>query len=183
MMADKRKIPNEELDRLNVEEFRSSEKIPVMVMLDNIRSALNVGSIFRTADAFRLEKILITGITATPPHRDIRKTALGATESVEWEKVEEPMDRIVALKEQGYEIIAIEQVEGSSNLDEFSFEPDKKYLLILGHEVKGVSQELVDLSDHCIEIPQLGTKHSLNVAVAAGMAIWQLAVKTGALKA
>jgi tRNA G18 (ribose-2'-O)-methylase SpoU len=169
-----RKLSNEELDRLAVEEYKESKKIPVLVVLDNIRSQNNIGSVFRTADAFRLEGLILCGITATPPHREIHKTALGATESVRWEYREKTIEAILELKERGYQIISVEQVEGAVNLDQLNLLSDQKYALVFGHEIRGVKQEVVDLSDHCIEIPQFGTKHSLNISVAAGIVIWEI---------
>ncbi|MCK5134424.1 MAG: RNA methyltransferase [Bacteroidales bacterium] len=169
-----RKLLNEELDRLTVGEYKESKKIPVMVVLDNIRSQNNIGSVFRTADAFRMEGILLCGITATPPHREIHKTALGATESVNWEYREKTTDAILDLKKKGYQILAVEQVEGAEILDQLVLSPEKKYALVFGHEVRGVDQKVVDLSDLCIEIPQFGTKHSLNISVAAGVVIWEV---------
>ena len=169
-----RKLLNEELDRMSVEEFKDSEKIPVMIVLDNVRSQNNIGSVFRTADAFRLEGIYLCGITATPPHREIHKTALGATESVHWEYREETTDAIQELKEKGYRILSIEQTEGAVSLEQLDLTSEDKYALVLGHEIRGVDQKVVDLSDLCIEIPQYGTKHSLNISVAAGIVIWEV---------
>jgi len=169
-----RKLLNEELDRLEVEEYKESKKIPVMVVLDNIRSQNNIGSVFRTADAFRLEGIILCGITATPPHREIHKTALGATESVSWEYRTETTDAIIELKEKDYQILSVEQVEGAVSLDQLTLLPGEKYAIVFGHEVRGVEQDVVNLSDRCIEIPQYGTKHSLNISVAAGIVIWEV---------
>jgi 23S rRNA (guanosine2251-2'-O)-methyltransferase len=169
-----RKILNEELDRLSVEAFRKARKIPVVVVLDNVRSQNNIGSVFRTADAFRLEGIILCGITATPPHREIHKTALGATESVQWKYHKETTTAIEELKEQGYKIMSVEQAEGAIPLDSLKLSPGEKVALVLGHEIRGVDQKVVDLSDHCIEIPQFGTKHSLNISVAAGLVIWEV---------
>ena len=169
-----RKLLNEELGRLSVDAFRKLEKIPIVVVLDNVRSLHNIGSIFRTADAFRLEGIYLCGITATPPHREIHKTALGATESVHWEYREETTRLIQELKEQDYRIFSIEQAEGAVTLDQIQLRGNQKYALVFGHEIRGVKQEVVDRSDQCIEIPQYGTKHSLNVSVAAGIVIWEL---------
>ena len=169
-----RKLLNEELGRLSVDAFRKLEKIPIVVVLDNVRSLHNIGSIFRTADAFRLEGIYLCGITATPPHREIHKTALGATESVHWEYREETTRLIQELKEQDYRIFSIEQAEGAVTLDQIQLRGNQKYALVFGHEIRGVKQEVVDMSDQCIEIPQYGTKHSLNVSVAAGIVIWEL---------
>ncbi len=169
-----RKLLNDELDRLSVEEFKRVDKIPLTLVLDNIRSLNNIGSVFRTADAFRLEKIYLCGITATPPHREIHKTALGATESVRWEYKEETVDAISELKQTGYQIFSVEQAEGALLLDQVQLADNQKYALVFGHEVRGVDQRVVDMSDHCLEIPQYGTKHSLNISVAAGIVIWEL---------
>lgn len=170
-----RKLLNEELDRLDIKAFKKSSKLPVVVVLDNIRSLNNIGSIFRTSDAFRLESIALCGITAIPPHREIHKTALGATESVSWKYYDETLDAIAELKEKDFRIIAVEQVVNSIMLENFKPDPSEKYALVLGHEMRGVQQEVVDASDICIEIPQYGTKHSLNIAVAAGIVIWEMA--------
>jgi len=169
-----RKLLNEELGRLSVDAFKKLEKIPIVVVLDNVRSLHNIGSIFRTADAFRLDGIYLCGITATPPHREIHKTALGATESVRWEYREETTRLIQELKEQDYRIFSIEQAEEAVTLDQIQLRGNQKYALVFGHEIRGVKQEVVDMSDLCIEIPQYGTKHSLNVSVAAGIVIWEL---------
>ena len=169
-----RKLLNEELDRLSVEAFKKVEKTPFMLVMDNVRSLHNIGSLFRTADAFRLEGIYLCGITATPPHREIHKTALGATESVSWEYREETTDAISELKEKGYMILSVEQAEGAVLLDQVQLSDNQKYALVFGHEIRGVDQDVVDLSDQCIEIPQYGTKHSLNISVAAGIVIWEL---------
>jgi 23S rRNA (guanosine2251-2'-O)-methyltransferase len=169
-----RKRLNEELGRKSVDQFRNSEKSPFSIVLDNVRSHNNIGSVFRTADAFLVEKILLCGITAVPPHRDIQKTALGATESVEWIYYSSTLEALKELKALGYILIAIEQVEASSELQDFQIEKGKKYALIFGHEIDGVAQEVVNLCDHCIEIPQFGTKHSFNIAVSAGIVLWEL---------
>lgn len=169
-----RKLLNEELDRLSVDDFKKVEKVPFTIVLDNVRSLHNVGSVFRTADAFRLEGIYLCGITATPPHREIHKTALGATESVAWEYRERTTEAIRELKERGYRILSVEQTEGAVLLDQVQLSERQKYALVFGHEIRGVDQEVVDQSDQCIEIPQYGTKHSLNVSVAAGIVIWEL---------
>ena len=169
-----RKLLNEELDRLSVGEFKESSKIPVVVVLDNVRSQNNIGSVFRTADAFRVEGIFLCGITATPPHREIHKTALGATESVHWEYHEDTATAIKGLKEEGYRILSVEQAEGAQSLENIILSENEKYALVLGHEIRGVDQRVVDLSDQCIEIPQYGTKHSLNISVAAGIVIWEV---------
>ena len=174
-----RKLLNEELDRLSVEAFKTVDKIPFMIVLDNVRSLNNIGSVFRTADAFRLEGIYLCGITATPPHREIHKTALGATESVYWEYREETTDAIAELKEKGYQIYSVEQTDGSVLLDQVQLSGKQKYALVFGHEIRGVDQQVVDMSDQCIEIPQYGTKHSLNISVAAGIVIWELFRRCG----
>ena len=168
-----RKLKNSELERISVENFKSFEKTPIVVVLDNIRSALNVGSSFRTSDAFRVEKIYLCGITATPPNKEIRKSALGATESVEWEKVEDTESVIKKLKSDGYHICAIEQTEKSTMLNDFIL-PEKPIAVVFGHEVNGVQQSVIDLCNQCIEIPQIGTKHSLNISVSVGIVIWDL---------
>ncbi len=169
-----RKLKNSELNRLDVSEFKNSEKTPLIVVLDNVRSLNNIGSVFRTSDAFLIEKIYLCGITATPPHRDIQKTALGATESVEWKYFANAIDAINELKENQYKIISIEQVEGSVSLERFEIIENQKYAVIFGNEVKGVQQEIIDKSDICIEIPQFGTKHSFNISVSAGIVLWEL---------
>ena len=169
-----RKLKNEELGRLEIKEFKQVEKTPIVIILDNIRSLNNIGSVFRTADGFLLEKIYLCGITATPPHKDIHKTALGATESVTWEYKKDTLDAILELKNSGYTIISAEQAEGSTSLQDFKINSDKKYAIIFGHEVKGVSQSVVDASDYCIEIPQYGTKHSFNISVSAGIILWEI---------
>jgi len=169
-----RKLLNEELDRLSVKAFKKVEKTPFMLVMDNVRSLHNIGSLFRTADAFRLEGIYLCGITATPPHREIHKTALGATESVQWEYREKTTDAISELKEKGYLILSVEQAEGAVLLDQVQLSDKQKYALVFGHEIRGVDQDVVDMSDQCIEIPQYGTKHSLNISVAAGIVIWEL---------
>lgn len=169
-----RKLLNEELDRLSIAEFKKSKKIPVMVVLDNVRSQNNIGSVFRTADAFRLEGIILCGITSKPPHREIHKTALGATDSVHWEYLENTLDAIRKLKEKNYQVLSVEQAEGSVSLENLHLSLKQKYALVFGHEIRGVDQQVVDLSDQCIEIPQYGTKHSLNISVAAGIVIWEV---------
>jgi len=169
-----RKLLNEELERLTLEEYKRVEKTPLWVVLDNIRSLHNIGSVFRTADAFRLEGIFLCGITATPPHREIHKTALGATESVRWEYRKETGVAIAELKEKGCRIWAVEQAEGAVRLDRVPITKDEHYALVFGHEIRGVEQQVVDMSDLCVEIPQYGTKHSLNISVAAGIVIWHL---------
>ncbi len=167
-----RKLKNSELARKTINEFKKSEKIPVTIILDNIRSMNNIGSVFRTSDAFLIEKIFLCGITAKPPHNDIRKTALGATESVNWEYYNNIKDAIIHLKSKYYTIVAIEQVKNSILLQNFNIKKNEKYALIFGNEVKGVQQNIVNLCDYCIEIPQEGTKHSLNISVSAGVVLW-----------
>ena len=169
-----RKLLNEELERLTIEEYKRSEKIPVMAVLDNIRSQNNIGSVFRTADAFRLQGILLCGITATPPHREIHKTALGATETVHWEYWKDTVDAVKDLKKKDYRIISVEQVENGDSLERLQLKTSQRYAVVFGHEIRGVDQRVVDLSDRCIEIPQYGTKHSLNIAVAAGIVVWEI---------
>lgn len=169
-----RKILNRELNRLTNEEFKETRKAPFVVVLDNIRSLNNIGSVFRTSDAFVVDEIHLCGITATPPHKDIHKTALGATESVDWKYFDDTKQSIDVLKEHGYKIFAIEQVESSIMLDDFKVIPNEKYALVFGNEVKGVDQDVVDICDGYIEIPQFGTKHSLNISVSAGVVIWDL---------
>lgn len=172
-----KKLTMEELDRISVGEFKKTQKSPIALVLDNVRSLNNVGSAFRTADAFRIEKIILCGITGTPPHRDIQKTALGATESVDWEYCLNTSEAIEKLKSGGYRICALEQVENSVKLNKFSPEKGKKYALIFGNEVFGVEQEVLKSCDYILEIPQLGTKHSLNISVSLGIAVWDLMVK------
>ena len=167
-----RKLKITELNRLTAEQFKASNKTPIVVVLDHVRSLNNVGSVFRTADAFRMERIYLCGITATPPNAEIHKTALGAEETVEWRYFKETTDAVKELKQQGYIICALEQAEGSVSLKNLSLDSNKKYAVVVGHEVKGVQQEVVDECDFCVEIPQYGTKHSLNVSVAAGIVLW-----------
>lgn len=167
-----RKLKIEELNRISVDEFKEAKKIPLAVVLDNVRSRHNIGSVFRTGDAFRIEEILLCGITGTPPDAEIHKTALGAEDSVKWRYFEETLSAVEALKAEGYTVFSIEQAENSVSLEELELDKEKKYALILGHEVHGVAQEVIDASDGCIEIPQYGTKHSLNVSVTAGIVIW-----------
>lgn len=168
----RRKLKLEELNRLSVEEFRTAEKIPLTVVLDNVRSQHNIGSVFRTCDAFRVEEILLCGITATPPNAEIHKTALGAEDSVQWRYLDETLTAVRQLQDSGYTVYSVEQAEKSLSLETMELQRDKKYAVILGHEVHGVQQPVVDACDGCIEIPQFGTKHSLNVSVAAGIMIW-----------
>ncbi len=169
-----KKLKLEELGRVSVSEFREAGKIPICLVLDNIRSLHNVGSSFRTADAFCVEKIFLTGITGTPPHREIQKTALGATESVAWEYVAEPADIVVKLKAAGYKIIVVEQTTESIPLNKFIPQPNQKYCLVFGNEVHGVSDGVIEQADMALEIPQVGTKHSLNVSVCVGVVVWEL---------
>lgn len=169
-----RKFKINELNRMTVEEFKSSDKIPLIVVLDDIRSLHNIGSVFRTSDAFRIECIYLCGITATPPHAEIHKTALGAENTVAWKYVNNAVEAVDNLKEEGYTVYSIEQCEGSVMLNELVLDGNKKYAVVLGNEVKGVQQEVINHSDGCIEIPQFGTKHSLNVSVTAGIVIWDL---------
>lgn len=179
-MGEKRKLRNEELRRLNKAEFKDAVKLPVVLVLDNIRSLNNVGSVFRTADAFLVERIYLCGITATPPHKDIHKTALGATESVAWEYRNDTTALMEELKH-SHHCLAIEQAEGACMLDDFEVEENTKYALVFGNEVKGVSQEVVNLCHSVLEIPQFGTKHSLNIAVSAGVVVWDFYVKRAQL--
>ena len=177
-----RKLENSELDRKSIEDFKQSEKTPLILVLDDIRSLHNIGSVFRTADAFLIEKIYLCGITATPPNKEIHKTALGATETVAWEHAKDVLEVIDNLKKDKVTVLAIEQVESAVFLQDFTVEKDKKYALVFGNEVYGVSQEAVALCDGCIEIPQLGTKHSLNISVSTGIVVWDLFKKMKWLK-
>lgn len=169
-----RKLKLEELGRISVDQFKSVEKLPVCLVLDNIRSLHNVGSSFRTADAFKIEKIFLTGITGTPPHREINKTALGATESVPWEYHSDAAIAVKNLKEQGYTIIAVEQTTESIPLQTFNPERKKRYCLVFGNEINGVSEPVISLADTALEIPQEGTKHSLNISVCVGIVVWEI---------
>ena len=173
-----RKLKNNELNRLNLEEFKKSEKTPLVIVLDNVRSAYNVGSIFRNSDAFLIKRICLCGITPTPPHKEIRKTALGASESVDWLRYTNSIDCIEELKASGYYIISIEQTNKAIMLHNFSPQKDKKYAFVFGNEIKGVDQEIITKSDEVIEIPQYGTKHSLNISVSSGVVIWDFFQKT-----
>ena len=168
------KTKNEELGRISVEDFLKTEKIPVVIVLDNVRSALNVGSVFRTADAFRVSKIYLCGITPVPPNRDILKSALGATETIQWEYAATTLEVINLLKGENYYLAAIEQTKTSIQLQNFSLTIEKKLALIFGHEVEGVNQQVINECDASIEIPQQGTKHSLNIAVCAGIVVWEV---------
>lgn len=169
-----RKLKNSELDRKSIEDFKEASKIPISIILDNVRSANNIGSVFRTADAFLLKKIYLCGVCAIPPDKNIRKTALGATESVEWEYFEDTLEAVQQLKKRGIKILSIEQAEDSIMLNDFKIQPDEEYALVFGNEIKGVQQTVINQSDTVIEIPQLGTKHSLNIAVSAGVVCWDL---------
>ena len=169
-----RKLKNNELNRISVAEFKTTPKTPLIVILDNIRSLNNIGSVFRTSDAFLIEKIYLCGITATPPNKDIHRTALGATDSVAWEYVEDTLSLIKKLKEAKVNVLAIEQAENSTKLDTFQPIKGEIYAIVMGNEVKGVQQEVVNASDLCIEIPQLGTKHSLNISVTTGVVLCDL---------
>ena len=169
-----RKLKNEELERLSVEEFKHCPKLGLTLVLDEVRSLNNVGSFFRTADAFLIDKIMLCGITAKPPHKDIHKTALGATETVEWEHETNTLEAVKKLQSQGVQVWAVEQAEGSTALQELEIKPDQPYALVFGHEVKGVKQEVVSACDGVVEIPQYGTKHSLNVSVSAGILLWEI---------
>lgn len=169
-----RKLRNNELGRISVDEFKQAKKTPIIVVLDNIRSLNNIGSVFRTSDAFLIEKIYLCGFTATPPNKEIHKTALGSTDSVDWEYREDTLSLVKELKEQNIVVASIEQAEESIMLNEFKPDTSKKLAVIFGNEVKGVQQTVVSASDHCIEIPQLGTKHSLNISVSCGVVLWDL---------
>lgn len=169
-----RKLKITEMNRISVEEFKKADKLPLVIVLDNIRSLHNIGSVFRTSDAFRIECIYLCGITATPPHPEMHKTALGAEFTVDWKYVDNTVEVVDNLKKEGYKVFSIEQAEGSTMLDKWFPQQNEKYAVVLGNEVKGVQQEVIDHSDGCIEIPQYGTKHSLNVSVTAGIVIWDL---------
>jgi len=171
------KLKTADLNRVGIEEFKDQDKLPVVVVLDNVRSMNNVGSAFRTADGFSIEKIILCGITAQPPHREIEKTAIGATASVEWVHFDETLDAVKDLRENGYEIIAIEQADESIMLNKFIPDQTKKYALIFGNEVNGVSDEVMAEIDACIEIPQFGTKHSFNIVISAGIVLWDFYAK------
>ncbi len=176
-MSHNRKLANAELNRPDLNTYKMQEKTPLIIVLDNIRSLNNIGSIFRSADAFAVEEVLLCGITAQPPHREINKTALGATESVKWQYFKTTKEAINYLKESSYAVFAIEQAVKSTPLNELKLKGNQKIALIFGHEVKGVNQDIVDLADEVVEIPQKGTKHSLNVAVSAGLVIWEISNK------
>lgn len=169
-----RKLKITELNRISAEEFKKADKLPLVVILDNVRSLHNIGSVFRTSDAFRVECIYLCGITATPPHPEMHKTALGAESTVDWKYVNNAVEAVDNLRQEGYIVFSVEQAENSIMLENIQLEQGKRYAVVLGNEVKGVQQEVIDHSDGCIEIPQYGTKHSLNVSVTAGIVIWDL---------
>ena len=169
-----RKLKNDELGRISVEQYKEAGKAPFALVLDNVRSQHNIGSAFRTCDAFRIGKICLCGISATPPTPEIHKAALGAEFSVGWEHFDTALEAVSALREEGYTIVSVEQAEGATQLQDFHPDPDKRYALVFGNEVRGVTQEVVDASDNCLEIPQFGTKHSLNVSVSIGIVLWQI---------
>ena len=172
-----RKLKTTELNRVSIDEFKQLHKTPVTVVLDNVRSMLNVGSVFRTCDAFRVGRLILCGITAKPPHREITKSALGSTESVDWEYAESAQQAIEKLKESGKTIIVVEQTNKSVSIDQFMLKQDQEYALVFGNEVEGVSDKVIDQADFALEIPQFGTKHSLNISVSAGIVIWHFASK------
>ena len=172
-----RKLKVTELGRMSLAEFKEADKQPLVVVLDHVRSLYNVGSVFRSSDAFRISGLCLCGITARPPHPEIHKTALGAEESVDWRYFERTEDAVCWLKEAGYTVLAVEQCEGSTMLQDFHRQPGRKYAVVFGNEVKGVQQQVVDSCDGCLEIPQYGTKHSLNVSVTAGIVLWHLSEK------
>lgn len=176
-MSELKKLKITEMNRLTVEEFKEADKLPLVVVLDEVRSLHNIGAVFRTSDAFLVNRIYLCGITATPPHPEMHKTALGAEYTVDWKYMKRTQDAVQELHKEGYTVLAIEQCKGSTLLDNMSLEKNKKYAIIMGNEVKGVQQEVVDLCDGCIEIPQYGTKHSLNVSVTAGIVLWEFANK------
>lgn len=171
------KLKLDELNRVSIAEFKESEKLPIVVVLDNVRSMHNIGSIFRTADGFAIEQICLCGITAQPPHREIEKTALGATQSVDWQHFPTTLDAVESLRNNGYEIIAIEQAAGSTMLNTYQPSTDKKFALIFGNEVNGVDEAVMAKIDECIEIPQFGTKHSFNITISAGIVLWDFFAK------
>lgn len=169
-----RKLQNRELNRLDIEGFKATEKVPLTIVLDNIRSLNNIGSVFRTADAFLIDQIILCGITAVPPNKEIHKTALGATESVDWTYADQTLEAVRELKAKGFQILSVEQAENSTNLKDFIPVKGLNYAVVFGNEVKGVQQQVVDLSDQCLEIPQYGTKHSLNISVSCGIVLWDI---------
>jgi len=169
-----RKLKNSELKRATLEEFKEKQKLPIIIVLDNVRSQHNIGSSFRTSDAFAIEKVYLCGICATPPSAEIRKAALGAEESMDWQYFENTADAVVKLREDGYTIVSVEQTENSQMLDKFTIVTGNKYAFIFGNEVKGVAQDIVNMSDAILEIPQYGTKHSLNISVSVGVVLWEI---------
>ena len=169
-----KKLKNAELNRISISQFKEAKKTPIIVVLDNIRSLSNIGAVFRTSDAFLIEKIYLCGITATPPNKEIHKTALGATQSVAWEYMEDALTIVEKLKVESVKVLAVEQVKGSTLLQNFTPTTNQKYAIVLGNEVKGVQQSIVSVADLCIEIPQKGTKHSLNISVSCGVVLWHL---------
>ena len=173
-MTNFRKLQNEELNRISTEAFKKAPKLPVVILLDHVRSQNNVGSVFRTSDAFRIEKIYLCGITSTPENREVHKTALGAEDAVAWEYVKETRDIVDRLKAEGYRIFSVEQAENTLSLEDLAIDLDGKYALVFGNEVKGVQQDIIDRSHACVEIPQFGTKHSFNISVTVGMVLWQI---------
>ncbi|MGN6639963.1 MAG: RNA methyltransferase [Mucilaginibacter sp.] len=177
-----RKLKLDELNRASVSEFKAQDKLPVAIVLDNVRSMHNVGSVFRTCDGFAVEQICLCGITGRPPHREIEKTALGATQSIDWHYYPTPLEAVNQLRKEGYTIVAIEQAEKSIMLNNFEVDTDKKYALIFGNEVNGVSDEVMQVIDACIEIPQFGTKHSFNIVVSAGIVLWDFFTRFQDLK-
>ena len=177
-----RKLKNSELPRLALDDFKKKKKSPLIIILDNVRSLNNIGSVFRTSDAFLIEKVYLCGITACPPHKEIHKTALGATDSVDWEYAENTVDLVEKLNHAGVVTIAVEQADKSVHLNNFMIDQNHKYALIFGNEVKGVQQSVVDRTKYCLEIPQYGTKHSLNISVSCGVVVWDLFVKMGLAK-
>ena len=176
-----KKLKNPELNRISIEEYKEKEKTPLLVILDNIRSLNNIGSVFRTSDAFRIEKIYLCGYTAQPPHREIQKTALGATKSVDWEHSENIIEVIKDLQNQNIKVVAIEQTENAIMLDDFTVTKSEKIAIVMGNEVQGVQQDVIDVCDSVIEIPQIGTKHSLNISVSCGVVLWDLFSKINKL--
>lgn len=175
------KLKTTEMRRLSVEEFRQADKLPLVIVLDDVRSLYNVGSVFRTGDAFRVEAVYLCGITACPPHPEIHKTALGGEDSVRWRYFPSAVEAVASLREDGYCVYAVEQVEGSTKLQHLSIDLARPYAIVMGNEVKGVHQQVVDMCDGCLEIPQFGTKHSINVSVATGIVVWQFVKELGAV--
>lgn len=168
-----RKLKNSELNRLSLEDYKKHKKTPIVVVLDNVRSLNNIGSVFRTSDAFLVESVYLCGITATPPNKDINKTALGAQDSVDWKYFKNSIEAINNLKKENYKILSIEQADNSIMLNDFVIDQQQKYAIVFGHEVKGVDDEIINISEFCIEIPQYGTKHSFNISVSVGIVLWE----------